>query len=77
MLSVQMHYRSMVLIIERGWIPAFPNNLSVIYGQSYNITYASCLKRPTQLITLEDLGLSAASKREEHKCQNVNDKGLL
>lgn len=76
-MSVQTHYKSVVWVIERGCAPAFPNILSVIYGQFHEITDASWHIQPTRLINLEDLGLSAAREREEHQCQSVNEKDLL
>lgn len=77
MLSVQTHYKFNVWVIERGCASAFPNILGVMYGQFHEITDAFWHIQPTRLINLEDLGLSAAREREEHQCQNVNEKDLL
>lgn len=75
-MSVQIHYKSTVLVIEEG-CGFLSLTFSVIYGQFNKITGASWHIQPTRLITFKDLGLSAASEREEHRCQNLNEKSLL
>lgn len=48
-----------------------------IYDQFHEITDASWHIQLPRLINLEDLGLSAARQREEHQCQNINEKDML